>query len=138
MPRHQGNAEKYREPCTNRSGIQASPNLETRGPAMSIEPVLVGVFADNGDTFDLSLSRVPCVDELVDKEGKCYRVFGVHHSSLNTEGKAFAGNHAYLSVQALEVEPPVPGEDFRKKLSRARMREVKRKAKSRRRTKYRK
>lgn len=97
---------------------------------MSIEPVYVAVFADDGELFDLNLTRVPCVGEIVYKEEQCYRVFEVHHSALSPEGKAPDANHAYLSVHALDGEPPIPGQEIRKKRSRAAIKEVRRKAKA--------
>lgn len=95
-----------------------------------MKPIYVAVFADDGELFDLNLTRVPCVGEIIHKEEQCYRVSEVHHVALNSEGNAFAAIHVYLSVHTLDEEPPIDDEEIRKKLSRAAMREVGRKAKA--------
>ena len=77
-----------------------------------IEPRLLGlvsvfIMAIDASTepFSASLTRVPCVGELIFREEKCYCVMRVYHAIVDHKGYTQAGTHGFVDVQ--EVPEPV-------------------------------
>jgi hypothetical protein len=62
--------------------------------------VLVSLCVNDGRYFTIRLSRVPCVGEEVIVEGDEFLINKVQHDSLDEDGRAAVGYHAYLDVVA--------------------------------------
>jgi hypothetical protein len=70
-----------------------------RSHALLRELVSVRVDASDGASFSTLLTRVPCIGEAIAHEGKFYRILRVFHESVDDDGRAFAGYHAYIDAE---------------------------------------
>lgn len=76
-----------------------------RGQPLLREIVRIGVSSDDGSSFDISLTRVPCVGEEISKNGAVYRITQVRHAAVDDDGRARLGWHALVDA-VLVPEPP--------------------------------
>jgi hypothetical protein len=85
--------------------VQTHP-LRSRSERRLRELVDVSIGSHDGmPLLNVLLSRVPTLGEEIEVKGRIYRVIGVQHSTLDLDGRAALGSHAYLTV----VEVPDAG-----------------------------
>ncbi|MEQ9410688.1 MAG: hypothetical protein RIK87_23455 [Fuerstiella sp.] len=82
----------------------APVQIERREPLGKRGVAFVSLSVDDGRYYSVLLSRVPCNGEEVGVEGELFLVRRVQHSSLDEDGRAFAGYLAYLEVTAIPDE----------------------------------
>jgi hypothetical protein len=74
--------------------------------------VSVQVDTNNGVSFYIHLTRVPCIGEAIEYEGEYYRVLRVFHSPVNDDGRARFGWHAMIDAEHWPEDhvPPIKHE----------------------------
>lgn len=63
------------------------------------ELVLVHVGGNDGESFDVLLSRVPGIGEEICREDRTYKVLRVIHDSVDDDGRARSGWHAIVDTE---------------------------------------
>ena len=82
------------------------------------ELVLVHVDGNDGESFDVLLTRVPAIGEEINREARSYKALRVQHEPVDNDGRARLGWHAFVEGQLLsedEVPPPVRRRNIGKK-----------------------
>ncbi len=73
------------------------------------ELVFIHVYGDDGESFDVLLTRVPGIGDEIDREAVSYRVVRVQHEPVDDDGRARLGWHAFVEAQLQpEDETPPP------------------------------
>ena len=72
------------------------------------ELVLIHVDADDGSSFDMLLTRVPGIGELVGREDRSYKVLRVWHEPVDDDGRGRFGWHAFIDVELQPREEAIP------------------------------
>lgn len=72
------------------------------------ELVRLHVDADDGTSFSTLLPRVPGIGEEIFEEDRCYKVLRVQHSKVDDDGRAIAGNHAYVEAAHQPPDELIP------------------------------
>jgi hypothetical protein len=62
------------------------------------ELVLVHVDGNDGESFDVLLTRVPGLGEEIDREDRSYKVARVQHEPVDDDGRARFGWHAFIEA----------------------------------------
>jgi hypothetical protein len=71
------------------------------------ELVSVHIDGNDGESFDVRLTRVPGIGEEIVRQQNTYKVKRVRHYSVDDDGRAFLGYHAFVKGEFIpEEEPP--------------------------------
>ncbi len=70
--------------------------------------VFIHVTSSNDVRFDMLLTRVPCVGEELNREDRSYKVTRVQHEPCDHQGYVRLGWHAFVDVDLLAEESPLP------------------------------
>jgi len=97
------------------------PGTQVRRPTVSMtheryksshlllrELVLVHVDADDGESFDTLLTRVPGIGEEIGREERTYRAVRVRHEPVDDDGRARLGWHALVDAELQPEDDAAP------------------------------
>ena len=62
------------------------------------ELVTISAFTDDGDAFDIILTRVPCIGEEISRGSKTYTITSVQHAPVDDDGRSPYGSHGYVEA----------------------------------------
>lgn len=77
--------------------IEKHPRYAPGVPLLT-ELVLVHVDVTHGTNFDAHLTRVPGIGEVIVVENRSYQIIRVQHFTVDLDGRAWAGWHAFVEV----------------------------------------
>jgi hypothetical protein len=93
---------------------------ERHNPAHPLlrELVLVHVDGTDGAFFDVLLTRVPGIGEEIIREDRYYKVLRVQHESVDDDGRARFGWHAFVDADLLPLDEEIIGRKRKTKKSK--------------------
>lgn len=70
--------------------------------------VLIALTTDRDEHLTLQLTRVPCIGEELFHDADTFKVTRVSHATVDDDGRAYAGFHAYVEGIWQPDDPPKP------------------------------